>query len=125
MDEKDEKRDQPLITWIWAHSGLSEAGPQCPDHPPINQMTGAEQVDALLDDTGLTMTRQWINQTAGKLGVPRRGRTALRPRVSLEDKRKSNNERWRRWHDRLQQDPQALEAYRQRRSRPTAAAKAS
>jgi len=95
------KDETTLVQWLWAHSGLPERGPLCEAHPPISEMTGDQQVQALFEDAGVRLTRQWINQTAGRLGIPRR-RQAKRV-LSEEEKarrRQKGSARWRRWAER-------------------------
>jgi hypothetical protein len=85
-------------------------------------MTGAEQISALLADTGLTVTRQWISEKCRRLGIPRRGKLGPR-RVKTDEERKADSRaRFKDWYDDLKQDSQRFAEYNRRHRRREAAA---
>jgi hypothetical protein len=110
-----------LVEWIRRHSGSSYFGPQCEVHRPIAQMTTNEQLAALYEETGLVVSRQWLTLICRRLGVVRQGRSNRPRTVSDETKREQSKRRWRRWYERMRQDPERLkEYYRQHAARRTA-----
>jgi len=105
-----------LVDWLKRHSGLGLFGCQCDRHPSISQMISRRQLDALMEDTGLRRTRQWLTIMCKHLGIPRQGKLTRRPEseASLERRREQGRERWRRWYRRLSSDPDRFQQYRRR-----------
>jgi len=105
-----------VIEWLRRHSGLDQFGLQCDRHPSMSRMTSRQQLDALLEDTGLRRTHQWLMVLCRRLGIPRQGKLTRRPEseASSERRREQGRERWRRRYQRLSRDPDRFEQYRRR-----------
>ena len=64
-------------------------------------MLAQEQTAALLQDTGLVFSRQWLWVLCQRLDIPRRGKLGPPQTVSPEQKKRTDLNRWRRWYANL------------------------
>ena len=101
-----------LVEWLYRHSGLNTYGPQCSKHPPISQMTTRQQLDALREETGRAVTRQWLTVICVRYGIPRQGKSRRIRTVTPEQRRARAKVRWVRWWANVKKDPTRLAKYR-------------
>ena len=103
-----------LIKWLNEHSGIGEQAHQCEKHPAIRAMTSRQQLAALQADAGIHVSRQWLTLMCRRLDIERQGTSLRISPMTTARQRAKGRERWHRWFERLQRDPERLRAYRAR-----------
>ena len=112
--------NEVLLRWLRSHSGNGDLGTQCRRHPPIGGMSTREQLAALFEDSGLRISRQWLDVMCKRLGIPRQGKSSRPTTVAPERRREQAKVRWQRWYAAVRRDPERLEQYRARHRKPKA-----
>ena len=85
-------------------------------------MTDRETLAALQEETGLDVSRATLARLCRQAGVPRRGRTGPIGPPDAERSARSTA-RWRKWKQRMMEDPVAFEAWKLAKSQREAAAR--
>ena len=115
VKNQNSQKDQYLVEWLYAHSGLPWHGAQCSEHPSIREMTSREALDALRHETGIRITRQWLWEMCRRHGIPTRGKLGPKRHITAEEKARKDLERWQRWFDGIKANQAKLDTYRSHR----------
>lgn len=111
---------EEFVAFLQRHSGLSDRDEQCPNHPPLRELTHPELVQVMEEELGRVYSRYWIQQLCGRLGIPRRRKRG--PHRQPDERRKARARlRAKKSYERLRNDPEAWQEHlarlRERRRR--------
>lgn len=99
-----------LRYWLLQHSGQADRVPQCPNHPPVEELT-YRQLSALLKaELDQTVSRYWLAQLCDQLEIPRRRRRGP-PTPSDGELKERARERYQRWYQRVRRNPKRWQQY--------------